>query len=375
MNFVLGSKQETITLEENKYLVKSTHDNISFIASYVQYLVLTLLLATNSYTKEMTDIEALASLPTRCTYEYAYDMYGAHCGGLRLTKIPNLKGGIEILDFSDNKLQEIHDDTLSYYTSIKHLYLSENQIYSIDKDAFTYLTYLQTLDLSKNVIFELPETIFHLPSLRKLYLNGNPLLHLSLSNMVIRKPIKAPLELLDLSECKIKVMPDLGILPHMMLYNISHNPLTSLDAYTFSAMCKLATVDLTESIDNIKLCDMKLSITWFQEKGIYFQLGDYTRLNSREYENCPRPEIPENLNATYNLCRTEYIQIQNIKTSRRTWLTISGGLFGFLVCFVLLLYIMHRHNVAQTKKITKDVKKVAPTEDKTATAVLLNNVS
>lgn len=46
--------------------------------------------------KEVTDIEALASLPTRCTYAYAYEMYGAHCAGLRLTKIPNLKGGIEV---------------------------------------------------------------------------------------------------------------------------------------------------------------------------------------------------------------------------------------------------------------------------------------
>ncbi|XP_045459266.1 tsukushi, partial [Melitaea cinxia] len=338
-------------------------------------IFLAVLLAASSYTKEMTDIEALASLPKRCTYEYAYDMYGAHCGGLRLSKIPNLKGGIEILDFSDNKLQEIHDDTLSYYTSIKHLYLSENQIYSIDKDAFAYLTYLQTLDLSKNVIFQLPETIFHLPSLRKLYLNGNPLLHLSLSSMVIRKPIKAPLQLLDLSECKIRELPDLGILPYLILYNISHNPLTSLDAQSFSGMCKLAKVDLTESINNIQVCDMRLSITWFQEKRIYFQLDNYEKLNSREYENCPRPEIPESLNATYNRCRMEYTEIQNIKTARRTWLTIGGGLVGFLVGFVLLLYIMHRHNVAQTKKITKEVKKVSPIDEKAVTAVLLNNKS
>lgn len=192
-------------------------------------------------------------------------------------------------------MQEIHDDTLSYYTSIKHLYLSENQIYSIDKDAFAYLTYLQTLDLSKNVIFQLPETIFHLPSLRKLYLNGNPLLHLSLSSMVIRKPIKAPLELLDFSECKIREMPDLGILPHMILYNISHNPLTSLDANSFSGMCKLATVDLTESINNIQVCDMRLSITWFQEKRIYFQLGDYSKLNSRGKSHETKTETFSNL--------------------------------------------------------------------------------
>lgn len=175
----------------------------------------------------------------------------------------------------------MHSDTLSYYTSIKFLYLSENQIYSIDKDAFAYLTDLQTLDLSKNVIFQLPETIFQLPSLRKLYLNGNPLLHLSLNSMEISKPIKAPLQLLDLSDCKIKVLPDLGILPQVVLYNVSHNPLTTLDVHTLSSMCRLTKLDLTDSIDTIKLCDLKLSIKWFQEKLIYFQLSDYTRLNSR----------------------------------------------------------------------------------------------
>ncbi|CAH0727368.1 unnamed protein product, partial [Brenthis ino] len=250
------------------------------------FIVLAVLVATN-IAKEVTDIEALASLPTRCTYAYAYEMYGAHCAGLRLNKIPSLKGGIEILDFSDNKLQEIHADTLSYYTSIKFLYLSENQIYSIDKDAFAYLTDLQTLDLSKNVIFQLPETIFQLPSLRKLYLNGNPLLHLSLNSMEIRKPIKAPLELLDLSDCKIKTLPDLGVLPQLVLYNISHNPLTTLDVHILSSMCKLAKLDLTESIDAIKLCDLKLSVKWFQEKQIYFQLSDYTRLNSRVSMSLP----------------------------------------------------------------------------------------
>ncbi|XP_038208396.1 toll-like receptor 2 [Zerene cesonia] len=325
--------------------------------------------------KQMTDIEALASAPTRCTYEYAFDMYGAHCAGLRLNKIPSLRGGIEILDFSDNKLQEIHDDTLSSYSSIKFLYLSENQIYSIEENAFFYLSNLQTLDLSKNVILALPESIFHLSSLRKLYLNGNPLLHLHFSNLKLSRPIQAPIELLDISECKIKVLPEWGILPQLILYNISNNPLTSIDALHFSSMCKLSKVDLTKSIDNLKLCDMRMTITWFQEKKVYFQLEDYSKLNSREFESCRKEEIPANLNATYHECRSLYRQEQSIRTSRRTWLTIGGGLAGFLVGFVLLLYVMHRHNVTQTKRAEKETKKIPPDGDRQASAVLLNNVA
>lgn len=364
-----------INLGDDQYRIRYPFivNELQCITMFRYFLILTVLILSSN-AKEVTDIEALASLPTRCTYAYAYEMYGAHCAGLRLSKIPSLKGGIEILDFSDNKLQEVHSDTLSYYTSIKFLYLSENQIYSIDKDAFAYLTDLQTLDLSKNVIFQLPETIFQLPSLRKLYLNGNPLLHLSLNSMEISKPIKAPLELLDLSDCKIKVLPDFGILPQVVLYNVSHNPLTTIDVYTLSSMCRLTKLDLTESLDTIKLCDLKLSIKWFQEKQIYFQLSDYTRLNSREFERCPAVELPKNLNTTYRECQNLVTAGNSRSSRRRTWLTIAGGLSGFLVGFVLLLYIMHRHNVAQTKRITKEVKK-APTEDQKSSALLLNDVS
>ncbi|XP_072942530.1 uncharacterized protein Lapsyn [Epargyreus clarus] len=328
--------------------------------------------------KEVTDLDVLSSKPSRCTYEYAYDMYGAHCGGLRLTKIPSLRSGIEILDFSDNKLQELHADTFYGYSSIKYLYLAENQIYLIEENALSYLTSLQTLDLSNNVILELPDSLFQLPSLRKLYLNGNPLLHLSLSNLQITKPIKAPLELLDISENKLKVLPDWGILPQLLLYNISHNPLTSLEAQHFVSMCRLQKVDLTESINKVTLCNIKLTVTWFQEKHIYFQLGDYSRLNSREFDNCPRLEISADLNSTYQRCDSVYTKLKNVRGSRSTWLTIGGGLAGFLVGFVLLLYIMHRHNVAQTKRAAnKALKKTLPTTvgDIPPTVGLLNNVS
>ncbi|KAG6458697.1 hypothetical protein O3G_MSEX011005 [Manduca sexta] len=324
----------------------------------------------------MTDIEALSGKPTHCTYEYAYDMYGAYCAGLRLTKVPSLRSGIEILDFSDNKLQELHSDTLSSYTSIKFLYLAENQIYSIDEDALTSFTSLLTLDLSNNVILQLPNSIFQLPSLRKLYLKGNPLLHLRLNDLMITRPIKAPLELLDISDCKIKELPQWGPLPQLIFYNISHNPLTTLDADHFAAMCNLAKVDLTESINDFKLCNLKPTVSWFQEKGVFFQLQDYTKLNSIDFQNCPQVNNSVMYNATYHRCKADYLEVQNIKASRRTWLTIGGGLAGFLVGFILLLYIMHRHNVSQIKNASK-VKKVRPAADgdKQTTAILLNDVS
>lgn len=323
-------------------------------------------------------MEILGANPNHCTYEYAYEMYGAHCAGLRLSKLPNLRGGIEILDFSENKLKEISPDTFSGYSSIKYLYLGDNQLYYIDKDGLTSLTYLETLDLSNNVIFDLPTTIFQLPSLRKLYLKGNPLLQKSFKNLDIPKPIKAPLELLDLSDCRLTELPYLGILPQMNFYNISLNPLARLDTKHFAAMCNLAKVDLTESLDDMKLCDLKPVVSWFQMKHIFFQLADYDRLNTHEFANCNTTTLQDQQmhNATYHSCKTEYLKVQSIRTSRRTWLTIGGGLCGFLIGFILLLWIMHRHNVAQTKSTAEKLKDKKPQDsDKNASANLLNNAA
>lgn len=58
--------------------------------------IVTVLSLTLVHAKELSELETLSTKPTRCTYERAYDMYGAHCVGLKLTKMPYLKGGIEV---------------------------------------------------------------------------------------------------------------------------------------------------------------------------------------------------------------------------------------------------------------------------------------
>ncbi|XP_013194213.2 tsukushi [Amyelois transitella] len=323
-------------------------------------------------------MEVLSPKLTHCSHERAYDMYGAYCAGLRLNKIPSLKSGIEILDFSDNRLYEILTDTLSSYSNIKYLYLTENQIYRIDKDAFDSLPYLQSLDLSNNVILELPNSIFQLPSLRNLYLKNNPLLHMSISNLHLSRPIKAPLELLDISNCKLEILPNWGTLPHLVHYNVSYNPLMSLEAQQFAAMCNLKKIDLTKSIEVINLCKIKTAVSWYQYKSINFILDsdDYKKLNSDEFHRCSTNDTYlEVLNVTYVRCKDMYSKFQSVHTARRTWLTVTGGLAGFLVGFMLLLYLMHRHNVAQTKTPAEKIKKIVPKNDsdRHAAVPILNN--
>lgn len=213
--------------------------------------------------------------------------------------------------------------------------MADNRIYIIDEDAFTGFTYLQSLDLSNNVLLNMPNSILQLPSLRKLYLKGNPILYTS-NELAITRPIKAPLELLDISDCKIKVLPYWGSLPQLVFYNISYNPLTTLNTSHFAPMCNLEKVDLTESTDDLKLCSMRSPFLWFQEKRISFQLEDYSKLNTRgiqhytiftllnkwvfilfitnlfilisEFEKCPSNDLILH-NATYNRCKAEYLQV------------------------------------------------------------------
>lgn len=63
-----------------------------------------------------------------------------------------------------------------------------------------------------------------------------------------------------------------------------------------------------------------------------------------------------------------------MRPSQRSMITIIGGLTGFLVGFILLLYLTHLCNVVKSKKAEN---KAAPVHDdeKQATAILLNNVS
>lgn len=58
-------------------------------------LVLTLCASFN-WAKELTEMDVLGATPNHCTYAYAYDMYGAHCAGLKLTKMPSLRSSIEV---------------------------------------------------------------------------------------------------------------------------------------------------------------------------------------------------------------------------------------------------------------------------------------
>lgn len=127
----------------------------------------------------------------------------------------------QVLDLSVNRIKKIFKKDMQRYTSLKLLYLSDNTIVQIEEDAFDSNTNLQVLDLSLNPFSRIPKGIFHLPSLRKLYLSASELLQIA-EIVEEAKPITSPLEALDISMIDMKVLPDLGVMPHLLAYNVSN---------------------------------------------------------------------------------------------------------------------------------------------------------
>lgn len=293
----------------------------------------------------------------RCRHERFHGMMGAYCAGLSLMHVPqSLKTGIEVLDASDNYMKELVNDSFQQYSGLRFLYLNNNKIQIIEPLAFVPLTYLETLDLTFNSLTTIPSEILNLPSLRKLYLSQNFLTSLDADLAKLERPIKAPLTYLNLAECKLKHMPDLGILSQLESLNVSHNQFSALEPVEFAKLCKLGDLDLTDTIFSIKMCDLKPVFKWFANTSVNVRRSiDETLMTTYDAsdDNCPKVEFDTKTLKTHSECQSTIVAAAAQRVVRQTWVIVCSSLGGFLIGFILLLFLMHRRNVARTKMIMK----------------------
>lgn len=153
---------------------------------------------------------------------------------------------------------------------------------AIEADAFDSNSDLQVLDLSLNPVTTLPKNIFQLPALRKLYLSEDEWLDI-VKTIDEAKPISSPLEYLDISAIPMEILPDLGVMPYLLKYNISNIPNeVTVSAKHFAGLCNLKFLENT-----------KLSVT-FEDPCECFALEHWLKVREVRFKpfGCPL-ELPQ----------------------------------------------------------------------------------
>lgn len=204
---------------------------------------------------------------------------------------------LQVLDLSLNRISRISKKQLSRFTRLKLLYLSDNKIATINPDTFDSNTDLQVLDLSLNPILTLPSNLFKLPSLRKLYLGEDEWLNV-VKTFEDAKPITSPIEFLDISATRMDILPDLGVMPYLLKYNISNLPeQVIISVKHFAGLCNL------KFLENAKVsavfedpCECFTLEKWLKERKVRFKSF-----------NCP-PELAE------GKCRNVLLHLINYRT-------------------------------------------------------------
>jgi len=281
-----------------------------------------------------------------CIQMKTHGMWSADCYKLDFKRFPQcLRSDVEVIDLSYNRLRDITRKELSRYTNLKLLYLSDNLLTNLENSTFEDMDDLISLDLSLNGISKLPEVIFHLPSLKRLYLSHNQ--NMNIIEVVDEtKPITSPLEAIDISFNKLEVLPDFGVMPHLMLYNISGNNLMNMEMKDISGLCnlqQLANDNFTTFFGNP--CDCWNIQRWLRERGVKF-----TKIECEiEAQECPYNISQEDM-VMFNTCKVRFSEIKRQSTVLKIGLIVSAIVFVLITILFCILYRRRKQRKSKIKK-------------------------
>ncbi|XP_058119668.1 toll-like receptor 4 [Anopheles coustani] len=320
------------------------------------------MLALSSYA------DGFATLPTelertqRCHLERTYKMIGYNCANLNLKEIPQwLKTNLEILDLSFNRIRDLNVQSFARYESVKYLYLFENMIQNIEEGTFSELSNLEAIDLSFNALKSIPLEIFNLPSLRNLYVGHNVLHDLEVDLKALEKPIKAPLQVLSIPDCRLQRLPDFGILPDLWQLNISSNPMKELTLNQLSPMCNLKMVDLNNTQTDGCACQVMAAELVLRGTTVKYLPMSCIPISVLEQERCKAEfngKITEDDIHAFQQCMDVRKARKLDNEAKATWITISSIVALCIFLLVLILYCLHRRN-AKRLKASRRTKKGA----------------
>lgn len=177
---------------------------------------------------------------------------------------------LQILDLSRNRLREITSHDLERYSGLSILYLTDNIITEISDDSLEDKSYLHTLDISVNPFHKIPSVLFHLPALKSLRMGRIRSEHI-VSDIEDAKPITSPLTYLDLSHNKLNRLPDLGLLPTLLYYNVTGNMHVKMNITHFAGLCNLEQfINQGFTADFEDPCECWRTEMWLKERKVNF---------------------------------------------------------------------------------------------------------
>ncbi|KAI8479796.1 hypothetical protein Bbelb_424550 [Branchiostoma belcheri] len=155
------------------------------------------------------------------------------CSELDLESVPLLPQETTALDFSDNRIHKLANNSFHGLDNLLQLKLCTNGITSMEEEAFANLQQLEELNLKENPLVHIrPEVLLPLQSLRKL----------------------------DLSTTRLRAIPEaLRMLPNLQDINLGRNDITSASLDIFRGMSKIQTISLQGNyIKNISASDFSI---------------------------------------------------------------------------------------------------------------------
>ncbi|EDW61497.1 leucine-rich repeat-containing protein 4B [Drosophila virilis] len=272
----------------------------------------------------------------RCSYGRIEKLMRIRCYNMDLKEVPqNLKTSVEVLDLSYNRIRKLRSGSFQRYTDIKFLMLYENMILSVEPGTFAPLTALQEVDLSNNGLTTIPMELFSLPRLRNLYIDSNDLRELHQELETLEKPIRAPLEYLNVANCELHDIPDLGVLPNLWQLNASANPLSDFNIDKLANLCHLKVIDLTRTQINACVCQQVTNHLMTMGANPKFVPVCMEALDS---DSCPLPYNRTVDSPTFRSC----VDSAELAETRSLWLFAAGCFGGVILVLLVFCYCIHR---------------------------------
>ncbi|CAG9855311.1 unnamed protein product [Phyllotreta striolata] len=290
----------------------------------------------------------------QCSITRVHKMKSGNCYDRKFRSFPKcLATDVEVIDLTFNRIRKVSKTDMSKFSYLKFLYLADNLITNLEEDVFEDLSGLTTLDLSLNALQKVPVSVFKLPALTSLYLGQN--LNINIADALdMARPLKSPLTKIDISrttdEENYSVFPDFGILPYLVVLNITENYYYTLTPSLFMGFCNLKTLDSANVTTEFEdPCDCWRLNTWLKNRKVKFTLFKCTVIESRCLDN----DLTNEDLLIHEKC-SEMYKSNELKHTINTILIGVGSTLAVMVFILLIVFYRRRRRIKRNGQLRKN---------------------